>query len=274
MTKNPAVTVPDPGSSFYVEANGIRFHCRVDGRKDAPWLVLSNSLATNLSLWDDQIAAFENTFHILRYDQRGHGRTEVPGEPCTFEQLVEDVVALFDKLSIERATFAGVSMGAITALPLAARYAGRIERMVACDGPWAAAAGAKELWEERIAVVRKQGIEALVEPTVQRWFAPASMASNPPSIDKARRMIAATPAEGYIACCRALQQFDYRQCLPQIKAPTLLLVGACDGVLPQVMREMHQALPGSKFVEIADAGHLPNLEKADVFNQTLGRFLS
>ena len=100
------------------------------------------------------------------------------------------------------------------------------------------------------------------------------MASNPPSLEKARRMIAGTPAEGYIACSLALQQFDYRQCLPQIKAPTLLLVEACDGVLPQVMREMHQAMPGSKFVEIAEAGHLPNLEKAEAFNQTLERFLA
>ncbi|MGA2962978.1 MAG: alpha/beta fold hydrolase, partial [Candidatus Korobacteraceae bacterium] len=164
--KNTPTAVIDSGSSFHVEANGIRFHCRIDGRKEAPWLVFSNSLATNLSLWDGQIAMLENSFRVLRYDQRGHGGTEVPSQPCTFEQLVDDVVALFDALAIERATFVGVSMGAITALRLAARNARRVDRIVACDGQWAAQPGARELWEERIATVQNQGMQALVEPTV------------------------------------------------------------------------------------------------------------
>lgn len=263
----------DTPASFHVEANGIRFHCRVDGRKEAPWLVFSNSLATNLSLWDGQIAMLENSFRILRYDQRGHGGTEVPSEPCTFEQLADDVIALFDALAIPRATFVGVSMGAITALRLAARNASRLDRVVACDGQWAAPAGARELWEERIAIVQNQGMEALVEPTMRRWFRPEFIASNPPSLEKVRRMIATTPAGGYIACGRALQKFDYRQCLPQISIPTLLLVGTADGAMPEAMREMHQAMPGSNFVEIPNAGHLPNLENPEVFNRTLAKFL-
>jgi 3-oxoadipate enol-lactonase len=274
MTENTPATVPDSGCDFHVEANGIRFRCRIDGRKDAPWLVFSNSLATNLSLWDGQIATFENSFRILRYDQRGHGGTEVPGEPCTFEQLVDDVVALFDALAIRRATFVGVSMGAITALRLAARHAGRLDRIVACDGQWVAPAGARELWEERIAVVQNQGMEALVEPTVRRWFRPEFIAGNPPLLEKIRRMIATTPAGGFIACGRALQQFDYRECLPRIAVPTLLLVGAADGAMPEVMREMHQAMPGSNFVEIPKAGHLPNVENPEVFNPTLAKFLA
>ena len=263
----------DTPASFHVEANGIRFHCRVDGRKEAPWLAFSNSLATNLSLWYGQIAMLENSFRILRYDQRGHGGTEVPSEPCTFEQLADDVIALFDALAIPRATFVGVSMGAITALRLAARNASRLDRVVACDGQWAAPAGARELWEERIAIVQNQGMEALVESTMRRWFRPEFIASNPPSLEKVRRMIAATPAGGYIACGRALQKFDYRQCLPQISIPTLLLVGTADGAMPEAMREMHQAMPGSNFVEIPNAGHLPNLENPEVFNRTLAKFL-
>jgi 3-oxoadipate enol-lactonase len=274
MTQNVPAAVPDSASDFYVKVNGIRFHCRVDGRKDAPWLAFSNSLATDLSLWDGQIAMLENSFRILRYDQRGHGGTEVPSEPCTFEQLVEDVVALFDALAIRRATFVGVSMGAITGLRLAARYASRIDRLVAADGQWVNPPGAREVWEERIAVAQKQGMAGLVEPTVRRWFVPGSVASNPPSPEKARRMIATTPAGGFIACARALQQYDYRQCLPQISVPTLLLVGAGDGITPQVMREMHQAMPGSQFIEIPNAGHLPNLENAELFNQVLAKFLA
>ena len=146
MTAKTPATVFDSGSSFHVEANGIRFHCRIDGRKEAPWLMFSNSLATNLSMWEGQIAAFENSFRILRYDQRGHGGTEVPSEPCTFEQLVDDVVALFDALAIQRATFVGVSMGAVTALRLAVRCPERLDRIVACDGQWVAPPGASQLW--------------------------------------------------------------------------------------------------------------------------------
>ncbi len=129
------------------------------------------------------------------------------------------------------------------------------------------------MWEERIAVAQKEGMQGLVESTVRRWFAPASFASNAPSIEKARRMVAATPAGGYIACGRALQAWDYRQSLPQIKVPTLLAVGEADGITPGVMREMHQAMPGSQFLEIPDAGHLPCLEKTEIFNQALSKFL-
>jgi len=274
MPENVPAAVPDSGANFFVAANGIRFHCRVDGRKDAPWLVFSNSLATNLSLWDGQIAAFENSFHILRYDQRGHGSTGVPSEACTFEQLVDDVVAIFDALGIRRASFVGVSMGAITGLRLAARYPGRVDRLLASDGQWVSAPGATEMWEERIAVVQKQGMQGLVEPTVGRWFAPATMANNPPSMEHARRMIAGTPAAGYIACARALEAYDYRRSLPEISAPTLLTAGAADGITPQVMREMHQAMPGSQFIEIPDAGHLPNLENPEVFNRAMAKFLA
>jgi len=187
-------------TGFHLQANGIRFHCQIDGREGTPWLVFSNSLSTNLSLWDGQVAAFGNSFRILRYDQRGHGGTEVPREPCAYEQLVDDVVALFDALAIQRATFVGVSMGAVTALRLAARNSGRVDRIVACDGQWVNRTGAKELGEQRIAVARKQGMEGLVESTVRRWFRAEFIAGNPPVLEKVRRMVTTTPAEGFIAC--------------------------------------------------------------------------
>jgi len=262
-----------PGSSFQLQAKGLGFKCRIDGRRQGPWLVFSNSLATNLSMWDEQVAALGNEFRILRYDQRGHGGTTVPSTPCTFDQLVGDVLAIFDAIGIDRATLLGVSMGAVTALRFAALHPQRLDRVIACDGPWVKPAGAAELWEERIAVVRSQGMQALVQPTVQRWFRAAFVAGNPPVLDKVRRMIADTPAEGFIACARALQQFDFRQSFPQIRVPTLLLCGAADGVMPQVMREMHAAMGGSEFVEIPEAGHLPNLENPEEFRRALAAWI-
>ena len=271
-SKTEAQSTP-VGTGFQVEANGISFRCRIDGAEQAPWLIFSNSLATNLSMWDGQVAVFGRSYRILRYDQRGHGGTSVPGEGCTFDQLADDVVALLDALRIERATFVGISMGAITALRLAARYASRMARIVACDGQWASPAGSAELWEERIKVAGSQGMDALVEPTVQRWFRPAFLAANPPVLGKVRQMIATTPAGGYIACSKALEKFDFRESLRESSVPTLFVVGALDGTMPQAMREMHQALAGSQFREIAEAGHLPNIEQAEEFNRILAGYL-
>jgi 3-oxoadipate enol-lactonase len=120
------------------KANGINFNYEIEGRDGAPWLVLSNSLVTNLSLWDEQVAQFKGAFRILRYDQRGHGGTDAPGGRYTFDLLVDDAVALMDALKIERAHFAGISMGGVTALGLAKRHASRIDRIVVCDAgrPW------------------------------------------------------------------------------------------------------------------------------------------
>ena len=261
------------GVSLRVKANGIEFNCRVDGRTDAPWLVFSNSLATNLSMWKKQVAAFSNSFRILRYDQRGHGSTDVPASPITFDILAEDAAALLEVFSIRRATFLGVSMGAVTALLLAARHPDRLARVVASNGQWATPPGSAEVWEERIRLVLKGGMDPLVEQTFGRWFRPDFLGTNSPLLQEMREMIRTTPSEGYIASIRALQKYDFRAVFPAISLPTLLVVGEKDGMLPSVMKEMNQLIPGSALVEIAGAGHLPNVEKPEAFNRAIELFL-
>src|SRR5688572_19015128 len=155
-----------------VKANGIDFNIRIDGEEDAPWLVFSNSLATDLSMWDEQVAALKKDFRILRYDQRGHGGTDAPPLRYTFDTLVDDVVALYDELSIPRAHFVGLSMGGMTALGVAQRYTDRVDRLVVCDCTGASTPAGAQQWEERIAIAAKQGMEPLVEPTIGRWFPP------------------------------------------------------------------------------------------------------
>jgi 3-oxoadipate enol-lactonase len=263
----------DSGVGLRVKANGIEFNCRVDGRTDAPWLVFSNSLATNLSMWKKQVAAFANSFRILRYDQRGHGSTDVPVSPATFDILAEDAAALLEAFGIERATFVGVSMGAVTALLLAARFPDRLARVVASDGQWVAPPGSAEVWEERIRLVLKEGMDPLVEQTFGRWFRPDFLGTNSPLLQEMREMIRTTPSEGYIASIRALQKYDFRAVFPAISLPTLLVVGEKDGMLPSVMKEMNQLIPGSALIEIAGAGHLPNVEKPEAFNRVIEPFL-
>ena len=255
-----------------VEIDGLRFRCRVDGGDDAaPWLVFSNSLGTDLTVWDAQVAALAGRFRILRYDQRGHGGTGVPAGPCDFARLGGDVAALLDRFGIARCGFVGLSMGVPTGLDLAGRHPERIERLVLCDGQAATAPGGAEQWAERKRQIRADGMAAFADATVARWFGRDFVAAG--RAERVRAMVAATPADGMIACATALQRFDYGHVLPAIRVPTLLLVGARDGALPATMAAMRDRIPGARFVEIPDAGHIPNVEQADAFNRALAGFL-
>jgi 3-oxoadipate enol-lactonase len=153
---------------MHIKANGISFNYQIDGAQDAPGLIFSNSLATNLSMWDEQGRALSGRFRVLRYDQRGHGKTEVPEGRYPFAILLADAVALMDALEIRRAHFCGLSLGGATALGLAERYPDRIDRAIACDSPCASTPTSTKQWEERIVTAKGGGIAAIAEPTLQR----------------------------------------------------------------------------------------------------------
>lgn len=260
--------------SMIVRVNGLSFQCSLDGKEGASWLVFSNSLLTNLSLWDAQVAAFAHRFRILRYDQRGHGGTEVPTGPATLEQLAADAEALMAHFGVEGATFVGVSMGAATGLLLASRAPGRVAAVVASDGQAATAPGGAEAWQERIDMAAADGMEAFAGATLRRWFSPASIASGNPAIARVHGMIRDTPQAGFVACARALQAYDVRDALPTLSQPVLLVAGAEDGAMPQTMRRMAEAIRDARFVEIPDAGHLPCIEAPELFNAALREFLA
>ena len=255
-----------------IKANGISINCRVEGPEGAPWLVFSNSLATNLSMWDEQAAALSDRFRVLRYDHRGHGLTDAPEGKYDFGMLVADVVGLFDYFGIARAHFVGLSMGGMTAVALAVRYPNRVDRIVPCDcGPASSPQSAAQ-WTERIALARKDGMEALVEPTIARWFAPETIANNSDCVDKIRQMIRTTPVTGFIGCCQALSDFDLRPGLAGIAAPALFLCGAKDAALPGT-KALHAGVPGSTMIEISGAGHIANVENPSAFTRALAEFL-
>jgi 3-oxoadipate enol-lactonase len=255
-----------------IKANGITFNYQIDGPEGAPWLALSNSLATDLSMWDEQAAALKKSFRVLRYDQRGHGGTEATDGRYSFDLLVADVVALFDALSIKRAHFVGISMGGMTALALAQQHPDRVDRLVPCDcGPASSPASAQQ-WEERIAIAQKEGMEPLVEATARRWFPPEFIEANPAVFKRACDMIRNTPVKGFIGCAGALANYDLRPGLAGIKAPTLLIVGTKDATVPGI-KAINAAISGSKLVELEGAGHLSNLEQPPAFTRALQDFL-
>jgi 3-oxoadipate enol-lactonase len=257
-----------------VKANGISINYRIDGPDRAPWLIFSNSLATSLAMWDEQAAALKDSFRVLRYDQRGHGESDAPAGRYAFDTLLDDALALIDALGVQKANFAGLSMGGATALGLAERHPERFERIIVADSPCQSTPQSSQQWEERITVAQKQGIEALVEPTVARWFPPETVAKNPPHLDKVRAMIRATPVNGFIGCAAALAVHDYASAVATVKCPTLFIVGEKDGATPAAMAKLSDRLPGSRFVALPGAGHISNMDRPAEFSGALREFLT
>jgi 3-oxoadipate enol-lactonase len=256
-----------------IKANGITINYQIDGPEGAPWIVFSNSLATSTAMWDEQAAALKDSFRVLRYDQRGHGGTEVPAGRYPFDTLLADALGLLDALGIGKAHFAGLSMGGATALGLAERHPDRFDRIIVCDSPCQSTPQSAQQWEERIVIAKDKGIDALVDPTVNRWFPPETVAKNPPYLDKIRAMFRATPVNGFIGCAAALADHDYASAITSVKHPVLFLVGEKDAPAP-AMRKLNEKLPGSRYVELSGAGHISNMDRPAEFNRAVREFLN
>ena len=256
-----------------ITANGITFNCEIEGTAGAPWLVFSNSLATNLGMWDPQAADLKASFRVLRYDQRGHGGTDAPAGRYTYAILLADALALFDALDIRRPHFCGLSMGGATALGLAELHPDRVDRVVVCDSPAMSTPATAQQWEERIAAAQKGGMAALVESTLARWFPPETHAAKPPHLDTLRQMIRTTPVNGFIGGAAALADHDYNTAVATVTRPVLFIAGSRDGAAPAAMKDMHARLKGSRYVELEGAGHISNLDRPAEFTASVREFL-
>lgn len=246
-----------------VEANH-----RIDGPDDAPTLVLSNSLGTDMRLWDGQVAALAEHFRVVRYDTRGHGGSPVPPGPYRIADLLDDVVGLLDSLGIERASFCGVSLGGMVGMALAASAPDRVERLALCCT--SAQLGPPEVWHERAAIVRESGTAALVDTIIGRWFTERFVATDPEPVKRARDMILSTPAEGYAGCCEAIAAMDLIESIGAITAPTLIVAADQDPSTPPAVAEViQQRIAGSSMVVIPDAAHLALLERPEAFRDVV-----
>lgn len=260
----------------YVTVNGVSLCYRIDGAEhaehaDAPWVVLSNALGADVSLWVPQIGALSTAFRVLRYDARGHGRSSAPAGPYTIEQLSGDVIALMDALAIERAHFCGMSMGGLTGIALAARHGERIDRLVLAHT--AARIGSSDVWVARARQAREETPRALAQATLQRWLSPAFIAREPILHAAFRDVFAHTDSEGYAANCEAIDAADLRAELARIAAPTLVLAGTHDASTPDEQGRMLAGnIAGARYVEL-DAQHLSNVEQADAFTRAVLDFL-
>lgn len=250
---------------------GIPFEVRIDGEHNDEVLLLSNSLSSDLSMWDAQIDRWARRFRIVRYDQRGHGATPASPGPYSIEQLANDALAVLDGLGIERAHFCGLSMGGMVGMALLHLAPQRIDRAVLSNT--AAYMGPRSLWDGRIDLVRNAGIEASVEPTVKRWFPAAFHARAPGTIERMREMIRRTSAEGYIGCCEAIRDMDQRESIRAITKPVLVIIGSKDpATTPEAGLHIHDAIRGST-VKVLDAAHISAVEQPEAFAQVVEEFL-
>jgi 3-oxoadipate enol-lactonase len=256
------------------QVNGVSLYYRLDGPTDGVPIMLSNSLFSRLEMWEAQIAALTGAgYRVLRYDSRGHGRSDAPEGPYSIEMLADDLAGLMDVVSWEKAHFCGLSKGGMVGQVMGTRHPERVISLTLCDT--SAYMGAEEVWEPRVQTGLKVGVAGLVESSVERWFTTESFTRIPVEVEKVREMIRATPLAGFIGCCRAFQGFDHRLLNRSINAPTLVIVGEFDpGTPPSHARVIHEAVEGSELVIIKGAAHLTNIERPDAFNEALLDFLA
>ncbi|WAF83492.1 3-oxoadipate enol-lactonase [Metapseudomonas otitidis] len=260
----PAVRLADGDLNYLLE-----------GPAGAPVLVLSNSLGTDLYMWDAQVPAFTRHFRVLRYDTRGHGQSLVSEGPYRIEQLGRDVLALLDALDIPKAHFCGLSMGGLIGQWLAINAPERIQRLVLCNT--AARIGTPEVWNPRIDAVLAGGVQAMADlrdASISRWFTPDFAEAQPEKVEAIVGMLARTSPQGYAANCAAVRDADFREQLAVIQAPTLVVCGSGDPVTtPEHGRFMQAHIAGAELVEFP-AAHLSNVQVGEAFSQRVLAFLS
>ena len=255
-----------------LRANGIEINYVIEG--EGPWLTMSHSLASNLTMWDAQARLLARRFKVLRYDTRGHGGTSAPPGPYTFDQLTGDAKALFDALGIQRTHWVGLSMGGMIGETFALEYPDVFCSMVLADTTSRRAPNAEEMWGERIRIAEEKGMDALVEGTLGRWFTEPYRVARPDVMERIARDIRATPVAGFVGCCRAIAAIDVLDRLREIRCPVLVVVGEQDhGTPPEMARQIHDNIPGSELVIIPRAAHLSNIEREDAFDRALLAFL-
>lgn len=257
-----------------VKLDDCELNVRLEGPVDAPVLVLSNSLGTDLNMWGAQALAFSEHFRVLRYDTRGHGGSSVTPGPYSIEQLGRDVLGLVDALGIDRFAFCGLSMGGLIGQWLGINAGERLTQLVICNT--AAKVGTDEVWNERIDTVLKGGEQAMRDmrdASISRWFTPAFAEQQPARTQRITQMIAGTSPEGYAANCAAVRDADYREQLGAIKVPTLIVCGSKDPVTtPEHGRYLQARIEGAELVEF-EAAHLSNVEAGDDFTRRVLGFL-
>jgi 3-oxoadipate enol-lactonase len=241
------------------------------GPPDAPLLVMSNSLGSTTAMWDPQVPTLAERLRVVRYDHRGHGGSPVPPGPYALADLGADAVRLLDRLGVERVHWCGLSLGGMVGMWLAINAPQRIDRLVLCCT--SASLGPAQMWADRAATVRAEGVEAIADAGIERWLTAGFIEREPGVTAAVRAMLTATPDEGYASCCAAIEHMDLVPELGAIRAPTLVIAGRQDPATPPEHGERIAAgIPGAR-MELVDAAHLATIEQPKVLTELIAGHL-
>lgn len=247
--------------------------CRLSGPPSAPPLVLLHCVGADSGMWAPQMAAFRAKRRVIAIDLPGHGdSSEIPAEP-SMASFADRVAETLDALRIERCDMVGLSLGGMVAAAFALRYPQRLSRMAICDARLDAPKDYVALWDALIARAESEGMQAIAEAMTERWFGAAVGAADPEDVAAIRRTLRRGPVEGFTRAAKALQGLDMLSKAAQISAPTLLLVGQQDGVLPQAMADLELAMPRAELHVLPNAGHLSNIDQPDAFGRAVLDFV-
>lgn len=251
--------------------NGIDVRYTVTG--SGPWVALSHSLACRLEMWDEEIRRLSKRFTVLAYDSRGHGETSAPAGAYSLDMIADDIKGLLDHLGVRQSHWIGLSMGGVFGLATALKYPGIFSSIVLADTSSKLSDEGIAAFRDRVATVRAGTMEAMVQPTLKRWFKDSFRASEPRLMERVGDWIRKTPLEGYCGTSAAIPTIDVTHRLGEIRVPCLVIVGADDIAMPPSMAQtLVRHLPDAQLVVIPDAGHLSNLEQPDAFNAALDQF--
>ena len=259
----------------HIAVAGTRLWVRLEGREDAPVVVLVHSLGTELRLWDEQIPALAASYKVLRYHSRGHGRSEAPSGPYSVDLLASDLLGLLAHFAVQRAHVVGVSLGALTAIAIGLRSPPVVASIAVCDTRTDVSEEFAQAIDARNVFIRANGMEPIARSAPERWLSPITLSSRPDLVEKVSGMVRGASPEGFIACAEAVKTAGLDERLSKIRLPALFVAGTDDPGLPvQVIRNMQRRINGSRFAEIPSAGHLSPMENPAAFNAALLQFLA
>jgi 3-oxoadipate enol-lactonase len=254
-----------------ISVDDAALHVTESGAGDGPAQVFSNSLGTDLRIWDALLAHLSPALRIIRYDKRGHGLSDCPPQPWGMGDHVADLAGVMDKMAVRDAVVCGLSVGGMIAHGLAAERPDLVKALILCDT--GAKIGSPEMWDARIAAIEAGGIAALADAILERWFTKAFRAHDP-AFPLWRNMLTRTTVAGYTGTAAAIRDTDLIESTSRLRLPCLVVCGAEDGATPpDLVRETAELIPGSRFELIRAAGHLPCIEQPEVLGHLINEFL-
>lgn len=257
--------------STFVTRDGCRIAYDISGREDAPVLLLSNSLGTSMSMWQEQLECLRSRFRVVRYDSRGHGSSDCPIGGYSLDRLGRDVVELLDQLDLETVRFCGLSLGGMVGQWLGIYAAERLERLVLANT--SAYMGPPQGWQDRINTIMQLGMEHLIEATMERWFSCSFRQDCTESTIAIRETFLSTDPNGYAGCCAAIRDMDMRPVIPLIKSPTLIIGGSADPATPPEHSQLLNDGIANSQLSMLSAAHLSNVEQPRAFTRLVIDFL-